>query len=182
MALVTMQSPYVRAHHRFLSPDYKKVVESAFSLDDYCMAGCYGCKHGGHSTWGSKKYEATSMDTVLDLDAFFGIEATAFNAEEEARLGFERERITDQFYQVVENLYKLLNDTKLDLGLQDAFMREFRQMNTFKATIKKSSKKLADAKQSLGDFNAMVQIERRVLEDEIASLDALNLQDGSFLF
>ncbi len=81
MAMQSMMSPDVLKQIRVLPERYKKLVQDEFSLDEYCMAGHYGCDHGSHSICGRLSGSEPDM-TLLNLDAFFGIHKTKFNANE----------------------------------------------------------------------------------------------------
>jgi hypothetical protein len=171
MALTSMSSQYVRTELGRLPAEYRPVVEELFSLEDYCMAGHMGCKHGSHTIYGRTESESFVQETLLNLNGFFGITEPTYDAAEFKRLSDERDRLMDEHYQAVEELFRILNDYKLDMDEYAQFMDSSKATKGDASKIAKLVKTIETTKKQLAEFVSLRKKNQKTLEEEIRAFD-----------
>jgi hypothetical protein len=169
MAYVAITMPSVRNVYTKLHPKCKKIVEDAFSLTDYCMGGTFGCSHGGHTNYTRRNENGVVTETLLNMDTFFGITSTSFNEDEFKRLGNERDRITNDYYELLKDLFVLLRNVRTDMF--ESFEIACKKTRGLTFNIGKKEKALSTASKSLADFESLCGIDLANVREDIASLD-----------
>ncbi len=156
MAFKSVSSRHVRAAIGCMSKQYKDVINELFDWSNYCMAGHLGCEHGSHAVY-DRKDESFNLETLLNMDQFFGIEAPKFDQIEFGRLTRQRDSIMLSYEITFEDLVRHINANGPDMKAYTQFINSCKDTKKTKAIIGKLSKEIEDLNRDIANHKDLIK-------------------------